>query len=76
MGRRGPVALVWNDRPDKLNSMTTAFWPQLRGLLDALAAEPAIRAVVITGSGDRSFSTGGGIVAFAELDSPVAGGIS
>lgn len=70
--RRGPVALVRIDRPDKLNSMTAAFWPQLRGLLGALAAEPAIRAVVITGSGDRSFSTGGDIVSFAELDSPAA----
>src|ERR671936_463471 len=55
----GPVALLRISRPDKLNALTAAFWPQLRGLLDAVAERAAIRAVVLTGSGDRSFSTGG-----------------
>ena len=68
----GPVALLRISRPGKLNALTAAFWPQLRGLLDAAAAHPAVRAVVLTGSGDRSFSTGGDIVGFAELDSAAA----
>lgn len=69
---RGPVALVRINRPDKLNSLATSFWPQLRGLLDALAGNGLTRAVVITGSGDRAFSTGGDIAGFAELDGAVA----
>jgi enoyl-CoA hydratase len=44
----------------------------LRDLLDAAAARPAIRAVVLTGSGDRSFSTGGDIDAFARLGTAAA----
>jgi enoyl-CoA hydratase len=68
----GPVALLRISRPGKLNALTAAFWPQLRALLDAAAAHPAVRAVVLTGSGDRSFSTGGDIEAFAGLDSVTA----
>jgi enoyl-CoA hydratase len=68
----GPVALLRINRPDKLNSLAAAFWPQLRGLLDALAARAAIRAVVLTGSGDQSFSTGGDIAAFGELGNAAA----
>jgi enoyl-CoA hydratase/carnithine racemase len=69
---QGPVALLRIHRPDKLNALTAAFWPQLRGLLDAAAADPGIRAIVLTGSGDRSFSTGGDIEGFAELDGAAA----
>jgi enoyl-CoA hydratase len=68
----GTVALLRISRPGKLNALTAAFWPQLRALLDAAAEHPAVRAVVLTGSGDRSFSTGGDIVGFAELDSAAA----
>ena len=68
----GPVALLRISRPGKLNALTAAFWPQLRTLLDAAVAHPAVRAIVLTGSGDRSFSTGGDIEAFAGLDSAAA----
>ena len=64
----GPVALFRISRPGKLNALTAAFWPQLRTLLGAAAAHPGIRAIVLTGSGDKSFSTGGDIEGFAELD--------
>jgi enoyl-CoA hydratase len=68
----GPVALLRINRPSKANALTAVFWPQLRALLDALAARDTVRAVVLTGAGDRAFSAGGDIVAFAELDSPTA----
>ena len=57
--RAGPVALLRINRPGKANALTAAFWPQLRDLLDAAAAQPGVRAVVLTGRGDRSFSAGG-----------------
>jgi enoyl-CoA hydratase len=70
--RHGPVAVARINRPAKLNTMTTAFWPQLRGLLDTLARDRVTRAVVITGQGDRAFSAGGDIVSFARLGTPAA----
>jgi enoyl-CoA hydratase len=68
----GPVALLRINRPDKANALTASFWPQLRDLLDALAARDWVRAVVLTGAGAKAFSAGGDIVAFAALDSAVA----
>jgi enoyl-CoA hydratase len=68
----GPVALLRINRPEKLNALTDTFWPQLRALLDALSRADDTRVIVITGRGDRSFSTGGDIVSFGELGTPAA----
>ncbi len=38
--RHGPVALLRINRPGKANALTAAFWPQLRGLLEAAAGQP------------------------------------
>jgi enoyl-CoA hydratase len=70
--RHGPVAVAHINRPAKLNTMTTQFWPQLRGLLGELARDSVTRVVVITGKGDRAFSAGGDIVSFARLGTPAA----
>ena len=37
----GPVALLRINRPGKANALTAAFWPQLRGLLDAAPSSSA-----------------------------------
>lgn len=50
-------AIVTLNRPDKLNSFTTAMHMQLREILDRVRATPAIRALVITGAG-RGFCAG------------------
>ncbi|MBT8208595.1 MAG: enoyl-CoA hydratase/isomerase family protein, partial [Acidimicrobiia bacterium] len=45
------VATVWLDRPDKLNAMNKAFWDDLPPIMEALADDPEVRAVVIAGRG-------------------------
>ncbi|MEU6034541.1 enoyl-CoA hydratase-related protein [Actinomadura sp. NPDC047616] len=45
------VGTITIDRPDKRNAMTRAMWLELPRLLDGLAADPAVRAVVVTGAG-------------------------
>lgn len=60
------VATIIINRPDKLNSMTSEFWGQLSGLFAELESGPDVRVVIITGAGDKAFSTGGDIVGFAE----------
>jgi enoyl-CoA hydratase len=70
--RDGSIATVWMDRPQKLNAMRRNFWPDLRAVFDALESDPAIRAVVITGAGDKAFSAGGDIASFRELGSLTA----
>lgn len=63
--RRDAVAVVWLNRPEKLNAMAPVFFRELPQVLDAAAASGA-GAIVLTGAG-RAFSAGGDIASFVEL---------
>lgn len=62
--RRGGVALLTLNRPEKLNALNYAMIDRLQGLLDVVEADPGIRTVILTGAGDRAFSSGGDIPEF------------
>ena len=53
----GHVATLWLDRPEKRNAMSHEMWSNLRPAIDAIAAEPEVRAVVLAGRG-KSFCVG------------------
>ena len=63
----GAVALFVIDAPEKLNAMGRTFWPELRAALGDCESDRRVRAVVITGAGEKAFSAGGDIASFAEL---------
>jgi enoyl-CoA hydratase len=70
---RGPLGLVTLNRPRALNALDLGMIRALHPQLDAWAADPAIRAVVIQGAGDRAFCAGGDVRAVAlSLDAPDA----
>jgi 2-(1,2-epoxy-1,2-dihydrophenyl)acetyl-CoA isomerase len=56
--REGAHAIVTLDDPEKLNPLSAALTVQLHEQLQTLAAEPDIRAIVLTGR-DPAFSAGG-----------------
>jgi 2-(1,2-epoxy-1,2-dihydrophenyl)acetyl-CoA isomerase len=56
--RRGDHAVVTMNDPDRLNALSGPLTVQLLDRLTAVAADPAIRAVVLTGT-DPGFSAGG-----------------
>ena len=56
--QRDAVAIITMNRPDKLNACNTHMYRELTGLLGAIDADRDIRAIVITGAGDRAFSAG------------------
>jgi enoyl-CoA hydratase len=63
-GPDGPldgVALVTLDRPKVLNALDFALIAELTDALEALDRDPACRAVVITGAGERAFAAGADI---------------
>src|SRR5262252_1445610 len=62
---RGPVALVTLNRPDKLNALDYALIDRLAAALDALEEDECVRAAVLTGAGERAFSSGADITCFA-----------
>ena len=60
------VATLTLNRPNKLNALNYALIDQLMRRLDDIEPDDAIRAVVMTGSGDHAFSAGADIVEFRE----------
>jgi len=63
--QRGEVAVVWLNRPEKLNAMAPVFFRELPLVLEAAASSGA-GALVLTGAG-RAFSAGGDIESFVAL---------
>ena len=57
----GPVATLTLDRPAALNAMGRRFADDLEQALHDLRARADVRAVVVTGAGERAFSVGGDI---------------
>src|SRR3989442_3007908 len=55
----GFVVTVTLNRPEQMNAMNTAMGADLLACFDGLHHDPLVRAVVITGAGDRAFCAGG-----------------
>jgi enoyl-CoA hydratase len=66
------VALVTLDQPEAHNALSFALLAQLDDVLAVLDDDPACRAIVITGAGDRAFAAGADI---RELAAETAGSI-
>jgi enoyl-CoA hydratase/carnithine racemase len=61
---RGPVGwLVW-DNPDKLNALSPGMSEDALAVIEAYAADPAVKVVVMRGAGRRAFISGGDIKSF------------
>ncbi len=56
--RHDGIATLTLNRPETLNAMNEAMMAEIERILIELEADPAVRAVVLTGSG-RAFSSGG-----------------
>jgi enoyl-CoA hydratase len=58
---RGNVGVLTLNRPDALNAISVAMLDELDVHLDAIEADGAVRAVVITGGGEKAFCAGADI---------------
>jgi enoyl-CoA hydratase/carnithine racemase len=54
----GTVGVITLNRPEVLNAWHRPMRDMLHATLDAMEKDPAIRAIVVTGAGDRAFSAG------------------
>jgi len=56
--QRGAIAVITMNRPEKLNACNTFMYKELTSLLSTIDQDREIRAIIMTGSGDRAFSAG------------------
>lgn len=69
---RGRVAHVVVDNPAKLNSLSSTVMGQFVDAFHGLAADPDLRAAVLSGAGDKAFIGGANIDEMAALDGPAS----
>jgi Delta3,5-Delta2,4-dienoyl-CoA isomerase len=52
------IAHVEINRPDKLNAFAPPMWIELRNIFNSLSTSPDVRAILITGAGEKAFTAG------------------
>jgi enoyl-CoA hydratase len=70
--RDGAVATVIIDRPKRLNALDTATIGELKHVFGALGRAEDVRAIVLTGGGEKAFVAGADISELANLSGPEA----
>jgi enoyl-CoA hydratase len=70
--RDGGVLVVTINRPEKLNALNTKTVTELGQVMDEAASDSAVKAIVLTGSGEKSFVAGADINELA-VQTPVSG---
>ena len=61
---RGRAALVTVNRPDKRNALNDQVRTDIKAAIRRAAADAAVRAVILTGAGDKAFIAGADIAEF------------
>jgi enoyl-CoA hydratase len=62
----GAVALITLNRPERLNALSYELIDRLMATLDRIETDDGVRAVILTGAGERAFSAGADIHEFSE----------
>src|SRR2546428_12652083 len=63
--RRGSIAIITINRPEKRNALNIQTRAEGAAVLDELRADDSVRVVVFTGAGDKAFIAGADISEFA-----------
>jgi enoyl-CoA hydratase/carnithine racemase len=62
----GPIGWIVFNQPEKRNAVSQEMWQAMPAHVAALAADDAIRVVILRGAGDRAFVAGADISQFGE----------
>lgn len=69
---RDGVAIVTINRPEKLNALNEKVMEELDACFAAIGADPGVRGVILTGSGEKAFVAGADIAELSQ-QSPIGG---
>jgi enoyl-CoA hydratase/carnithine racemase len=64
--REGALGWVIINTPERRNAISLAMWQRLAEVLEAFAADDAVRVVILRGAGERSFAAGADISRFEQ----------
>lgn len=71
--KTGPIARLVFDNPERRNAVSLEMWREVERVLGEFDNDPAIRVVVVTGTGDKAFVSGADVSKFeSERASPEA----
>ncbi len=73
LDREGPVAVLTLNRPKVLNALNALMIGELHDALSELEGDGSVRAVVLTGAGERAFAAGADINELSALPGALAG---
>lgn len=65
--KEGPIAVLTINRPEKLNALNKETIQELSDSLDQLNTDESVRAVILTGAGNKAFVAGADISEFADF---------
>lgn len=74
--KKGPVGLLTVHRPEKLNALSNRLISELRTLLSEIEGDEDLRALVLTGAGDKAFVAGADIGELVERDAVLGSKVS
>ena len=74
--RRDEIAIVSLNRPEKLNAISRAMLRQLMEIFRSAADDNTLRAIVLTGTGDKAFSAGTDLAELIDVPAGDARGVA
>jgi enoyl-CoA hydratase len=73
LDRDGPIATITLNRPAVLNALNAELLGRLDDALGTIEHDATVRALILTGAGERAFAAGADITELATLDGAVGG---
>ncbi len=70
--RKGKIAILYLNRPEKFNALNISLLNKINSTLKAISKDDKIRAIILTGIGEKAFAAGADISEFSEFKSKEA----
>ncbi|HXN16164.1 MAG TPA: enoyl-CoA hydratase-related protein, partial [Usitatibacter sp.] len=64
--KEGAIGWITFNNPERRNAVSLAMWEALGAIVRDYVADPAVRAIVLKGAGDKAFVSGADISEFEE----------